>query len=170
MPYGKPKHVAPWTRANWNNLNKGNKLYAIQEWQCYLFRNGNHAPLLPNDIANSLNINRDHISRKALNIFQNNFAERRGEDPFQRDRQSSTEERQPSTSPRGTPDRTRERSPRSDHANSGDESQQQEDFRGFPDDEQQIGTNELCDYLKEHKKELCIHMCSKAIHIIMNNE
>jgi hypothetical protein len=31
MPRGIPSLVPPWTRNNWNSLNRGKRLYAIQE-------------------------------------------------------------------------------------------------------------------------------------------
>lgn len=72
MGYGKPKHVKPWLRANWPRINRGNKLYAIQEWQCYCIRNKLTIDELPADVAKAINKPRDYISAKAEKLRKQN--------------------------------------------------------------------------------------------------
>jgi hypothetical protein len=71
MPFGVPPHVEPWTRNNWANINKGCKLYATQEWQCWLIRHGNPVPDLPQNIADEVGKPTSWLSTKAQNMLRN---------------------------------------------------------------------------------------------------
>jgi hypothetical protein len=69
MPRGIPTLVKPWTRINWLKLNRGQQLFAVQEWQSYLARTGQAIPDLPNDVAILLKVPESYISKKAQNIL-----------------------------------------------------------------------------------------------------
>jgi hypothetical protein len=69
MPRGIPTLVEPWIRINWKDLNRGQKLFAIQEWQSYLARSGRALPDIPSAIAVSLGIPETYICKKASNIL-----------------------------------------------------------------------------------------------------
>jgi hypothetical protein len=69
MPLGVPPYVSPWKRANWTRLNRGQRLYAIQEYQVRKVRIGEPIPDIPEDIQRAVNIPSDWISKKASILF-----------------------------------------------------------------------------------------------------
>jgi hypothetical protein len=94
MPHGQPPFVVPWSRQNWHNLQKGKRLYAVQEWQCWLIRNGNPVPDLPDHVANALNIPVTWYSTKAINMLRQWFPQDTNQEAVQ-----ETENREPKEEP-----------------------------------------------------------------------
>lgn len=189
MPYGTPKHVKPWERENWPVLNRGKKLYAISEWQCWLIRNGNAIPDLPQVVADDVGHHVSWISTKAKNLFDHIFADR--VDREQRARTPSPGRPSPPPTPGpptlhtpGIGDRNlRNAQPptlrREDETSSdedetpGAEAVVRQDHQVSESDsefEQGEFDRELGDFiyaLKYRKQDVCLHKCNKKIHIIV---
>lgn len=158
MPFGDPKHVAPWTRKNWSNLNRGQMLYAIQEYQAYKARRGEPIPQLTPRVARYIKRPVDWISKKALNIFSSLFpGEEIGIEVAQDAGGSPTDEAAVSPQPpegHQTPSRT------TNEENGG--------FKGFSQEEttRDIITNL---HLYSATDDLCLHYCDKKVHIVIHN-
>lgn len=189
MPYGNPRHVEPWTRANWPVLNKGNKLYAISEWQCWLIRNGRYIPDIPQAVCNEIDKEPRWMSRKASNLFQHVFIDH--EEQVEANQQDGRHTppgspgpptlHSPGTGPRNLrstqpPTLERERSeeeeeeadrpqtPETHRPQTVSDSESEEEFRGF-ESELERAINEL----KYRQHDICLHKCSHKIHIIISN-
>jgi hypothetical protein len=69
MPYGDPPFVKPWLREYWPQLNKGQKLYSIQQWQVYLVRHNKNPEEINEHVCDELNIPRNWVSTKARRLL-----------------------------------------------------------------------------------------------------
>jgi hypothetical protein len=74
MPYGNPKHVKPWEREYWPQLNKGQKLYSIQEWQCYRIRQNLNPEEINEHVCEELEIPFNWVSNKARRLINTDNA------------------------------------------------------------------------------------------------
>lgn len=183
MPYGKPKHVKPWYRENWPSLNKGQKLFAISEWQCYLIRNGKINELrIDDDVCAEINIPNYWRSTKARNLIRivtgrdEEIVDPAGQQPTADTSQESLPDLEDITfGPRHLrndqpPDLTLQEP----NVEDDDENQEttpqatvsdsdSEPFLGFEDEYHNV--------LQElgRKEKVCIHTCDKQYHIIVHN-
>lgn len=196
MPYGKPKHVSPWTRENWPVLNKGNKMYAISEWQCWLIRNGNNIPDLPQAVADEIGKHVSWMSNKAKNLFQHVFAERDEPEEIQHPRTPSPgppsldhSQGPPTLHSPGIGGRNlRSAQPpslrRAGETSSSEEEEVREEDHVTQEEAGAVADHQLSDSeseneferelndfvygLKYRKQDICLHRCNKKIHIIVS--
>lgn len=181
MPYGKPKHVKPWYRENWPTLHKGQKLFAISEWQCYLIRNGKINELrIDDDVCAEINKPNYWKSTKAINLIR--MVTGPGEETQDQPGRQPT----PDTSQESLPDLEditfgprhlrNEQPPDLTLQEQGDDDENpeatppviasdsdSEPFLGFEDEYHNV-LHEL-----GRKEDVCIHTCDKKYHIIVHN-
>lgn len=133
MPRGNPPYTKPWLRPNWFNtsMNRGRKLYAIQEWQAWRALRGLEFQRIPPWICRQVRIPEDYMSRKALGIFERLYNDRRV--TVISESETETDEDVPNT-PDGNQHRQPTTIPTPSHRPVGPTASDSEDeFHGFSD-------------------------------------
>lgn len=69
MPRGRPTNVPPWEREYWPELNKGQKLYSIQEWQVWRYRTDRGPEHINEHVCEELDIPSNWVCTKLRRLL-----------------------------------------------------------------------------------------------------